>query len=113
MAIPPLPVLTLCLPDPGPLISLKSVRARLQQPRGSRVAGMGQYFGVCTAAIRSGHGPHYLSTTALDNVDIDTAVDNVDIDTAGVGGMFSNVTPVSAVSRYPVGVWCVATGDDK
>ena len=47
------------------------------------VAGMGQYFGVCTAAIRSGHGPHYLSTTALDNVDIDTAVDNVDIDTAG------------------------------
>ena len=65
---------------------------------------MGQYFGVCTAAIRSGHGPHYLSTTALDNVDIDTA---------GVRGMFSNVTPVSAVSRYPVGVWCVATGDDK
>ena len=54
------------------------------------MAGMGQYFGVCTAAIRSGHGPHYLSTTALDNVDnvdnvdIDTAGDNVDIDTAGV-----------------------------
>ena len=67
---------------------------------------MGQYFAVCTAAIRSGHGPHYLSTTAPDNVDIDTA---------GVGAeaCFSNVTPVSAVLRYPVAVWPLAmTNDD-
>ena len=72
------------------------------------VAGMGQYFGVCTAAIRSGHGPHYLSTTALDNVDIDTAPDNVDIDTAGVRGMFQQCYPGVCSTEVPGG--CVVCG---